>query len=68
MILMNIFDACDLDDNGTLNREEFNIYNVRTGDEQVTDEEWKVVQRTYRLVFHAAFSIALFRETKLHQC
>jgi hypothetical protein len=51
MVLMNIFDVCDLDDNGTLCREEFNIYNVRTGDEQVTDEEWRVVQGEEGLKF-----------------
>ena len=35
---------CDLDGNGTLNREEFNLYNLRTSGEEVADDEWEVVE------------------------
>lgn len=40
---MNVFDMFDLDDNGCLSRDEFNVYNVRTGDLDVTDQEWQVL-------------------------
>ncbi|KRZ70530.1 EF-hand calcium-binding domain-containing protein 7 [Trichinella papuae] len=49
LVLMNIFDLCDLDNNGTLTREEFNLYNIRTGDENVSDEEWNVIQDHFDL-------------------
>ncbi|KRX60278.1 EF-hand calcium-binding domain-containing protein 7 [Trichinella sp. T9] len=49
LALMNIFDLCDLDNNGTLTREEFNLYNIRTGDETVSDEEWNVIQEHFEL-------------------
>ncbi|KAL1231784.1 EF-hand calcium-binding domain-containing protein [Trichinella pseudospiralis] len=49
LVLMNIFDLCDLDNNGTLTREEFNLYNIRTGDENVSDEEWNVIQEHFDL-------------------
>uniref|UniRef100_A0A914X2H7 EF-hand domain-containing protein n=1 Tax=Plectus sambesii TaxID=2011161 RepID=A0A914X2H7_9BILA len=49
MVLMNVFDMFDLDDNGLLNREEFNLYNVRTGDETVTDDEWRVVSENFSM-------------------
>lgn len=41
---MTVFDLFDLDSNGFLSREEFNLYNLRTGDDEVTDEEWVVVR------------------------
>ena len=40
---------CDLDGNGTLNREEFNLYNLRTSGEEVADDEWEVVEGKSRL-------------------
>lgn len=43
MVLMNIFDLFDLDNDGLLNRDEFNLFNVRTGDENVNDEQWNLV-------------------------
>lgn len=42
--LDDIFDMCDLDDNGSISREEFSWFNKRTSDETVTDEEWTVVE------------------------
>ena len=35
---------CDLDNDGLLSREEFNLFNVRTSGEEVADEEWEVVE------------------------
>ncbi|VDP05385.1 unnamed protein product [Soboliphyme baturini] len=43
MVLMNIFDLCDLDGNGTISREEFDIYSLRTGDKRATDNEWQTI-------------------------
>jgi Ca2+-binding EF-hand superfamily protein len=42
--LAEIFDQCDLNRNGTLSREEFNLYNLRTSGEEVADEEWEVAE------------------------
>lgn len=64
MALMNIFDMFDLDDNGLLSREEFNLYNVRTGDETVTDDEWRVVSENFSMN-HGELTIKGFVE--LHQ-
>ncbi|KHJ47899.1 EF hand [Trichuris suis] len=49
LILMNIFDLCDLDNSGSLSREEFNLYNLRTGDEEVTDSEWELLQEHFKI-------------------
>lgn len=43
-VLEDIFDLSDLDGNGTMSREEFNWYNIRTSDEEVGDDEWEVVE------------------------
>jgi len=43
MALMNIFDICDADDDGLLSRKEFDVYNTRTCDQHVTDDEWKIL-------------------------
>lgn len=45
-VLEDIFDLSDLDGNGTMSREEFNWYNIRTSDEEVGDDEWEVVEGT----------------------
>ena len=42
--LTDIFEMCDLDGNGYLNRSEFNYFNLRTSGEEVTDKEWEVVE------------------------
>ena len=39
----DIFDLCDLDDNGTMSKDEFNWFNVRTSGEELGDDEWEVV-------------------------
>lgn len=42
MTLANIFDLFDFDENGTLNRTEFDIYNVVTSNDHVTDKVIKI--------------------------
>ena len=42
--LTEIFDLCDLDEDGLMSRDEFNWFNVRTSGEEVNDEEWTVVE------------------------
>lgn len=42
--LREIFEMCDLDGNGFLNRQEFSLFNLRTSGEEIADEEWEVVQ------------------------
>lgn len=48
-VLEDIFDLSDLDGNGTMSREEFNWYNIRTSDEEVGDDEWEVVEERLEL-------------------
>ncbi|XP_076047237.1 EF-hand calcium-binding domain-containing protein 7-like [Oratosquilla oratoria] len=48
-VLREIFDQIDLDDNGKLNRQEFNLYNWRTSCEEVQDDEWAVVQDNFEV-------------------
>lgn len=48
-MLEDIFDLSDLDGNGTMSREEFNWYNIRTSDEEVGDDEWEVVEERLEL-------------------
>ncbi len=45
--LSDIFEVCDLDGNGRMNKEEFNWFNFRTSGEEVADEEWEVVEGLY---------------------
>ena len=42
--LVDIFELVDLDGNGTLSREEFNIFQLRTSGEAVDDDAWEVVE------------------------
>ena len=42
--LTDIFEMCDLDMNGTLSRQEFNWFNIRTSGDEVADDEWQVVE------------------------
>lgn len=56
-VLEDIFDLSDLDGNGTMSREEFNWYNIRTSDEEVGDDEWEVVEGT--LDIHLFFCLFL---------
>ena len=43
-VLEEIFDYSDLDGNGFMSRNEFNLFNIRTSGEEVADEEWQVVE------------------------
>lgn len=47
LVLEEVFDQVDLDSNGHLNRQEFNLYNWRTSGEEVQDDEWAVVQSNF---------------------
>lgn len=46
-ILEDIFYQMDLDGNGFLNRQEFNLYNWRTSGETVQDDEWDIVLNNF---------------------
>ena len=47
--LTTIFSQVDLDDNGTLSKQEFNLFNWRTSGEEVQDDEWKVVEENFAM-------------------
>ncbi|KAK4294144.1 hypothetical protein Pmani_033212 [Petrolisthes manimaculis] len=49
LVLEEIFYQVDLDGNGCLNRQEFNLYNWRTSGEEVQDDEWSVVQSNFEV-------------------
>ncbi|KAL4237003.1 positive regulation of protein localization to ciliary membrane [Mactra antiquata] len=42
--LEDIFDLCDLDGNGTMSKDEFNWFNLRTSGEELGEDEWEVVE------------------------
>lgn len=42
--LEDIFDLCDLDNNGTMSKDEFNWFNLRTSGEELGEDEWEVVE------------------------
>lgn len=43
-VLTDIFNMVDTDMNGLLSRDEFNQYSMRTGEDEVGDDEWEVVK------------------------
>ncbi|XP_071841818.1 EF-hand calcium-binding domain-containing protein 7-like isoform X1 [Apostichopus japonicus] len=47
--LVDIFDMVDLDSNGTLSRDEFNMFQVRTSGEGIDDDAWEVVEENFEL-------------------
>ncbi|XP_021359758.1 EF-hand calcium-binding domain-containing protein 7-like isoform X4 [Mizuhopecten yessoensis] len=47
--LQEIFELCDLDNNGCLSRDEFTWFTMRTSGDKVTDDEWDVVEETVEL-------------------
>ncbi|XP_052775210.1 EF-hand calcium-binding domain-containing protein 7-like isoform X9 [Mya arenaria] len=47
--LEDIFDLCDLDNNGTMSRDEFNWFNLRTSGEELGEDEWEVVEERTEL-------------------
>ena len=55
MSLLNIFDLIDLNGDGTLSRDEFDLYNQRTGDDRISDEEWTIVQGRIKYFYAKIF-------------
>ena len=49
-LLSDIYIKADLDGNGSLSRTEFNLFNWRTSGEEVSDEEWRVVEENFPLL------------------
>ncbi|XP_060081312.1 EF-hand calcium-binding domain-containing protein 7-like isoform X4 [Ylistrum balloti] len=47
--LVEIFELSDLDSNGTLSRDEFTWFTMRTSGDKVSDDEWEVVTETVEL-------------------
>jgi len=47
--IIEIFHQLDLDDNGTLSRAEFNLYNWRTSSMELTDEDWKALVKKLQI-------------------
>lgn len=43
-VLSDIFDLFDLNGDGLLSREEFNLFNLRTSGQEVADAEWEAVE------------------------
>jgi len=42
-VLNDLFEMCDIDGDGRLSREEFNLFQQVTSDEDVDDEAWEIV-------------------------
>ncbi|XP_070562719.1 EF-hand calcium-binding domain-containing protein 7-like [Ptychodera flava] len=47
--LSEMFDMVDLDGNGALSREEFDIFQFRTSGEHCDDDAWEVVEENFEL-------------------
>ncbi|XP_071486915.1 EF-hand calcium-binding domain-containing protein 7-like [Diadema antillarum] len=47
--LNDIFEMVDLDGNGLLSRNEFNLFQLRTSGEAVDDDAWEVVEENFEL-------------------
>uniref|UniRef100_A0A914CZC5 EF-hand domain-containing protein n=1 Tax=Acrobeloides nanus TaxID=290746 RepID=A0A914CZC5_9BILA len=47
MLLMNTFDAFDLDDSGVINREKFQLFNMLSGGGEVEDSEWNMLMTKF---------------------
>ncbi|XP_072031598.1 EF-hand calcium-binding domain-containing protein 7-like [Amphiura filiformis] len=47
--LTDIFEIVDLDSNGTLSRDEFNLFQLHTSGEPVDDDAWEVVEENFEL-------------------
>ena len=43
-VLTDIFNMMDTDMNGLLSRDEFNQYSIRTGEDEIGDDEWDIVK------------------------
>ncbi|XP_067944951.1 EF-hand calcium-binding domain-containing protein 7-like isoform X2 [Watersipora subatra] len=48
-VLTDIFNMVDTDMNGLLSREEFNQYSIRTGEDEIGDDEWDIVKENAEL-------------------
>ena len=42
--LADIFDRCDLDENGYLSREEFNLFHMKSAGEECDDDAWEIMK------------------------
>ena len=42
--LSDIFDRCDVDENGYLSREEFNLFHMKSAGEECDDDAWEVMK------------------------
>lgn len=48
-VIEEIFHQLDLDESGTLSREEFNLYNWRTSNLELTDDDWNNLVKKLRI-------------------
>ena len=42
--LTDMFEHCDLDNNGYLSREEFDLFQMKSGGDQCDDDAWEVMK------------------------
>ena len=47
--LTDMFEHCDLDDNGYLSREEFDLFQMKSGGDQCDDDAWEVMKGNLNL-------------------
>lgn len=54
--LAEIFDRCDLDDNGYLSREEFDSFQLKSAGEQCDDDAWEIMKGSVSYLLSSAES------------
>lgn len=47
--LADIFDRCDLDENGYLSREEFNLFHMKSAGEECDDDAWEIMKENFEM-------------------
>ena len=58
-MLNDLFEMCDIDGDGRLSREEFNLFQQVTSDEDVDDEAWEIVTGKNNIGYKEFFKLVM---------
>ena len=54
-----MFEMCDIDGDGRLSRDEFNLFQQITSDEEVDDEAWEIVTGKNNIGYKEFFKVVM---------